>query len=300
MKKIFRVIAVILCISMLFLSGCAAAPAATDTTIGETGLLILRVNPEIEIAYDKDGKVLSLTGKNEDGKRIVSAMQDYTGKSCDSVLQDLIMEIDKAGYFAGEIDGQQKNIVLQIEPGSVLPSDHFLTDMSTCTQEAVKGLSLTSGIVTIGKSDYDPAYDTQSQSSSYITLEKAKEIALAQANVSKEDAVFSDKDFDFEKGNPIFELEFYANGMEYEYDVHAVTGDVLKAQHEVVTEPWANQAAGADNGATYSDAAYGNVSSQSSGTAGSSQNGNAGGYRTTDYTDYTNYTNYTDDTDYRR
>ena len=115
MKKIFRVIAVILCISMLFLSGCAAAPAATDTTIGETGLLILRVNPEIEIAYDKDGKVLSLTGKNEDGKRIVSAMQDYTGKSCDSVLQDLIMEIDKAGYFAGEIDGQQKNIVLQIE-----------------------------------------------------------------------------------------------------------------------------------------------------------------------------------------
>ena len=31
---------------------------------------------------------------------------------------------------------------------------------------------------------------------------------------------------------PDFELEFMANGDEYEYDIHAVTGKVVKAEHK--------------------------------------------------------------------
>src|SRR5699024_12252877 len=65
-----------------------------------------------------------------------------------------------------------------------------------------------------------------------ITLEKAQEIALAQANVNAADAVFDDKEFDHDDGTPIFELEFMANGNEYEYDIHAVTGKVVKAEHK--------------------------------------------------------------------
>ena len=211
----------------------AEAPAETGSAVlAETGILVLSVNPEIQIDYDKEGVVTAITGRNEDGKKIAEASQDEIGKNCDEVLKNLITEIHSAGYFVEDIDGHQKNIVVQIEPGSVLPSDDFLENMSASTHSAVKGLKLTSDIVTIDDDDYDPTYTTAEKLSPYITLEKAKEIALAQADVNAADAVFDDKEFDHDDGTAIFELEFTANGVEYEYDVDAVTGKVLKAEHK--------------------------------------------------------------------
>ena len=165
-----------LAVLTVLLTGCGNGAATEGSALKDTGTLILSVNPEIQIDYNKDGKVTALTGKNEDGEAIVSAYQDYIGKSCDDVLEDLIVEINEAGYFAYDIDGNKRNIVLQIEPGSVLPSDNFLNDMSASTQNAVKGLSLSSGVVTIDGDDYDPAYAKNGEPSPYITLEKAQEI----------------------------------------------------------------------------------------------------------------------------
>ena len=122
-------------------------------------------------------------------------------------------------------------------------------------------MRLSSGIVTIDDDDYDPAYVKDGGVSPYITLEKAKEIALTQANVSAADAVFEDKEFDHDDGTPVFELEFVANGVEYEYDVHAVTGKILRAEHKTGSIP-ANGTAGyngpGNDGVTdYNDTDYG-------------------------------------------
>ena len=38
------------------------------------------------------------------------------------------------------------------------------------------------------------------------------------------------KEFDFDDGIAIYELEFTAGGSEYEYDVHAVTGKSIKGR----------------------------------------------------------------------
>ena len=36
------------------------------------------------------------------------------------------------------------------------------------------------------------------------------------------------ENLDFERGRRIYEIEFYKDGFEYEYDIDAVTGKVLK------------------------------------------------------------------------
>ena len=54
---------------------------------------------------------------------IVEAYPDYIGKECRTVLAELIAEINEAGYFVDDIDGHEKNIVIQLEPGSIMPSD---------------------------------------------------------------------------------------------------------------------------------------------------------------------------------
>ena len=219
----------------MLLAGCgngAGKQAAEETTqaafAAETGTLLLSVNPEIQIEYNQEGKVVALSGRNDDGTKIVESCQDYIGKDCAAVLEDLVKEIHAAGYFMEDIDGNQKNIVLQLEPGSEEPDDDFLERMAVSTQNAVKGLALDSQIVNIEQDDYDAAYAGKG----YITLEKAKEIALSQARVNEADAVFDDKEFDLDDGTALYELEFTAGGREYEYDVDAVTGKILRAEHE--------------------------------------------------------------------
>ena len=253
-RTLFAAVSSLAVASAVLLAGCGAS-AQEGTALKETGTLTLSVNPEIQIEYSRNGTVTALTGRNDDGKGIVEAYPDYIGKSCDEVLKDLIVEIHEAGFFVEDIDGSKKNIILQLEPGSVLPSSDFLANMSASTQEAVKELSLSSDIVTIDHDDYDPAYAKNGKPSPYITLEKAQEIALTQANVEVEGAVFDDKEFDHDDGTPVFELEFTVDGAEYDYDIHAVTGKVVKAEHRTVGTQVGDQASG---GITdYDDTDYG-------------------------------------------
>ena len=274
--------------SAALLAGCGASAAVEEKQVQEAGSLILSVNPEIQIAYDREGRVIDLSGMNADGKSIVSSYHDYIGRPCGDVLKELIGEINEAGYFVAGMDGTEKDIVLQLEPGSLLPGKDFMGDISSSTRNAVRELHLSSGIVTIEEDDYDPNYSRNGNPSRYILLDKAKEIALAQANVSAADAVFAEREFDHDDGTPVFELEFTANGLEYAYDVHAETGRILKAERE---------ADGAGSGAVINGAAGRYVTDYNDTDYGPNNDG-VTDYDDTDYgpnndgvTDY-------DDTDY--
>ena len=72
------------------------------------------------------------------------------------------------------------------------------------------------------------------QSAAYIGEEEAKAIALEQAGVSAEEATFSYVELDRDDGQPVYELEFRAGDTEYEYEIHAETGRVLKAEHDIL------------------------------------------------------------------
>lgn len=67
----------------------------------------------------------------------------------------------------------------------------------------------------------------------YIGEAKAKEIAFAHAKVSAQDVAYSEIDMDVEKGVMVYELEFKSGGYEYEYDINAQTGDIVKNKKEI-------------------------------------------------------------------
>ncbi len=71
---------------------------------------------------------------------------------------------------------------------------------------------------------------TVSQNSS-LTAEQAKEIALNHAGV-KADGTAVTTDYDFDDGIPSYEIEFWSDGIEYDYDIHAQTGEILKAEKD--------------------------------------------------------------------
>lgn len=66
----------------------------------------------------------------------------------------------------------------------------------------------------------------------YITADRAKEIALAHAGAAA-GADFIRTELDFDGGRWEYEVEFYAGSTEYDYEIDAVTGEILSFDHDV-------------------------------------------------------------------
>ena len=67
---------------------------------------------------------------------------------------------------------------------------------------------------------------------SNIDVDKAKSIALEQAGASADEVTFTKAKLDHDDGFVYYEVEFYYNGMEYEYKIDSSTGAVLEYDHD--------------------------------------------------------------------
>lgn len=144
----------ILCMGLM--SGCAgkaeetAAPALAGNEAAAQengGTLILKVNPEIAVEYDENGRVTSVTGRNEDGRKIAESYQDYIGKECHEAVEELVSLIHEAGYFVEEVEGESRKITIEIETGSILPEEDFVDEIVTGVQTYVKDMQINSPVV---------------------------------------------------------------------------------------------------------------------------------------------------------
>ncbi len=65
-----------------------------------------------------------------------------------------------------------------------------------------------------------------------ITAEQAREIAFTHAGVDATTVSGLTVELDEEDGIPFYELDFIAGGREYEYEIHAQSGAILKSESE--------------------------------------------------------------------
>lgn len=77
-----------------------------------------------------------------------------------------------------------------------------------------------------------PATPDNSNTAGLIDEARAKEIALNHAGVKADDATFVKCKLDHDDGRQEYELEWYASGTKYEYDINAADGTVLNASYE--------------------------------------------------------------------
>ncbi len=73
-----------------------------------------------------------------------------------------------------------------------------------------------------------PAAESQQTDSALIDEEAAKKAALDHAKVSAENAVFTEMKLSKGFGTAHYDLEFHSGNTEYEYEIDAITGRVLK------------------------------------------------------------------------
>ena len=123
-------------------------------TQAEGGVLFLSVNPEVAISYDADGLVTAVEARNDDGSKLLEGYTGYVGKPARQVVSELVTAIGEAGYFAEEIEGENRQIVIEIETGSALPDDAFLEEIITDVRSCVSSHNWSSPVDMRGESDY--------------------------------------------------------------------------------------------------------------------------------------------------
>ena len=83
-----------------------------------------------------------------------------------------------------------------------------------------------------------PVQTTPSTNASTGTVDEAKaqEIALAHAGVKAADATITKSKLDYDDGRQMYEIEWYANGAKYDYEIAVATGEIVNSGYEA--RPW--------------------------------------------------------------
>ena len=268
-------------------------PVVQEAANGSVGTVLLSVNPEIEIDYDELGNVVALNALNDDGRAVLEAYTGYEGRACTAVIGELVSEINAGGYFDATIDGHEKNIVLKLERGSAYPSDQFLDDLAEAVRLVVEADQIGSQTVALDSDDYDDAYGDKG----YINAAAAQNILSTQ--LGRDDIQFVEKDYDLDDGE--YEVEFVLDGVEYEYEVNAVTGKVTEMDMDHPDYDDTDYGPGSDGFTDYQDTDYGPNADGVTDYDDTDYGPNADGVTDYDDTDYgpnaDGVTDY-DDTDY--
>ena len=77
--------------------------------------------------------------------------------------------------------------------------------------------------------------NTGSATGAVVDEAKAQEIALTHAGVKAADATITKSKLDYEDGRQIYEIEWYANGAKYDYEIAVATGEIVNSGYEAKT-----------------------------------------------------------------
>ena len=220
------------------------------------------VNPSVELKVNQKEKVLEVVAKNEDGEKIISDM-DLKGSDINVAVNALIGSMVKNGYInelansilisvenndstkaetlrqeiLNQIDMENLSIISQtvneekeltdlaneynISLGKVKIIKQIMANNNLLTFEQLSSLSINELNLILK----DENTSGTASEKAYIGEDKAKEIALNHANVTNITNYKIELDFD---DVMVYEIEFKANNKEYDYEINALTGDIIE------------------------------------------------------------------------
>lgn len=141
------------------------------------------------------------------------AAQEYAGLlEADAVAWDVDPELDETpAHYEVELE---------------TPFGQFDYEIGAYNGEMLKGIPALPRV-----SATEEAFETMA-TAGYITADKAKSIALEHAGVKEADALGLRVKQDLDSVMLLYEVEFRAGGMEYEYEISALDGAVIKAERD--------------------------------------------------------------------
>lgn len=201
---------------------------AQNQTLAFADLAGLSIHEINLIASSKETKIENLTSTGHASDKAYigeeAAKQiafDHAGVAADAVSQ-LKVEFDSEdGVMTYEIDFYSGNMEYEYDinakTGEIVKFEREDEDYmpSTSTPSGTTTGNGGSGTTSSG-----------GNGGNYIGEEQAKQIALNHAGMAEADAGGLWVKFDYDDGRAVYEVDFHVNGIEYEYEIDATSGDV--------------------------------------------------------------------------
>lgn len=189
------------------------------------------------VNWDEDTKTITLEGERE--------TKNSSNKAVEGKAKNISVQVRKD--FTIVIDGKEetfktsagKRIYPLLYDGSTylpLRAIGQIMDKTVEWDNDTKTVTLTSDGFTVtdadtfgDKKDKDTVTDadTFKDKDKDIGLEKAKKVVLKDAGLKEKDVTFVTAKVDYDDGRKYYDVEFYYNGMEYDYEISAETGKII-------------------------------------------------------------------------
>lgn len=180
------------------------------------GMVVLSTEAAVKISYDADGMVLEVSGMNDHGIVLADTYTDYLGKSCATVVKELVL----AASAAGNLSDAVKNIVIKQAVGSALPGSHFLETLATEAETAATEAGSSATVTLIDETGLDE--------DGYINLDTVKALLLNQLGGETYDEFYGAST----PRDDHYLFTVVVNGIESSHTVDAVTGLIAEATDE--------------------------------------------------------------------
>ena len=183
-----------------------------------------------------------------DAANIEAADANFSATTLDDVAGITCYKVD---FSAG---GYDYTYSINAESGEVLEASYHEQAGAAALPDGSTGTTTTQPSTTkpnVGAVTTAPAQTATpntNTSTGAVDEAKAQEIALAHAGIKAADATITKSKLDYDDGRQIYEIEWYANGAKYDYEIAVSTGEIVNSGYEAKT------VVGTGNSATVSEA----------------------------------------------
>ena len=216
----------------LILTGAALSLAVAMTGCGGKPVINQQPSSQAQLISMEAAQEVALKAANiaaEDAAISATTLNEVAGTSCYKV------EFTSGDYAYA--------YTVNAETGAVM-------EMSSREKNAVDTQAQTEATAPAAASDTTPAQNsatTQSQSpatassqtvTGTVNEETAQKIALEHAGVKATDATITKSRLDYEDRRQVYEIEWYAGGKKYDYEIAVDTGEILSSAYDEKTSGW--------------------------------------------------------------
>ena len=219
LSKGFMSVATVAC--LLFAAGVTGVPYYGSVGTEAVGVAkkANKANKTKKISADKAKKIALGDAK--------LAEKDVTFVKVELEFEDnrLVYDVE---FYSGNVEYDYD---IDAVSGEIISNDFDIEDYSIPAQSAAAPQQTEAPKQTAAA----PAPTTQAAKnpSGDIGMERAKQIALSHAGLSQGSVSFVKAQLDYEDGVKVYEIEFYSGNVEYDYDIDAVSGDIISNDFDI-------------------------------------------------------------------
>ena len=206
--------------------------------------ITMSINPEVRIELNRKGEVIDVVGTNDDGVKLVENY-DFRGKDKITVADELISLAREMGYLTDtgdisfDINAPDQKLLEQYSSEIGRQVTEYLNSIfgGANTNISDGHITITIEIKNPGSGTTGPEENPNPPSSSLLSVEEVKSIALKHAGLVAADVIsFAEVSLEEENGIQVYELEFTSADREYEYKINAVSGAVIEFDSEEIDD----------------------------------------------------------------